>query len=278
MTRVHDDAIQFVVTAATPVPRRGLGRVWVHTWPFPSQRHWKQRFHAAQKRWKRKPFAFGYAGVGPSFGGRRRRRRRRRRQRRRRFLGEYANLTVCDLVGGFEEIEKHHERASRANQSAEDGISVMSDKSVDTKDDAHELPVFRVLESCRAAAGKIDAAVYGAARNWMRMSDRRRAEIAQRPAKAREADDRMESQFAKTSSQYIYPEGDTSQWARKNMMLVTVNGTSTPPRNTGPMKQRNIVNDPNRAVARVTAFVPMGGANAVASVVEDILKTGESLR
>lgn len=58
-------------------------------------------------------------------------------------------------------------------------------------------------------------------------------------------------------------------------MLVTVNGTSTPPRNTGPMKQRNIVNDPNRAVARVTAFVPMGGANAVASVVEDILKTGD---
>lgn len=96
--------------------------------------------------------------------------------------------------------------------------------------------------------------------------------------KAREADDRMESQFAKTSIQYIYPEVDTSQWARKNMMLVTVNGTSTPPRNTGPMKQRNIVNDPNRAVARVTAFVPMGGANAVASVVEDILKTGESLR
>ncbi|EJK68174.1 hypothetical protein THAOC_10671 [Thalassiosira oceanica] len=106
-------------------------------------------------------------------------------QLRREVQCEYANLTVCDLVGGFEEIEKHNERASRANQSAEDDISVMSDTSVDTKDDAHKLPVFHVLESCRAAAGKIDAAVDGAARNWMRMSDRRRAEIAQRPTSVR---------------------------------------------------------------------------------------------
>lgn len=95
--------------------------------------------------------------------------------------------------------------------------------------------------------------------------------------KAREADERMEIQFAKTSSQYMVSSEDidTSQWATKKAMLVTVQGASTPSRKTGPKRDRNIVINPSRAAANVTAFVPQGGVHAVAEVVEEILKTGE---